>query len=440
MKISVIGTGYVGLVSGVCLAEIGHEVMCVDVDADKVARIARGEAPIVEARLDELLRRNIGVRLRATMDLRGAIRDSELTIIAVGTPFNGETIDLSYIRNVSTQIGEALGDVDHYHVVVVKSTVVPGTTDDIVLPLLESASGKTAGADFGVGMNPEFLREGEAIADFMAPDRIVIGGIDARAQDVLARVYDTFDVPKIRTTNRTAEMIKYASNAFLATTISFTNEIANLSAAVGVDAMDVMHGLHLDRRLSPVMADGSRVVPGLLSYLSPGCGFGGSCFPKDVKALIAFGAERQVPMSLLSDVIEVNRQQPAQMLSRLARHYPSCTGVRIAVLGVAFKPGTDDIRESPAIPILDALRQSGASVGVYDPIASARLVEETGWSDLRVYDSLVEAVQDAAVIMLVTRWQEFAELPRLVSRNQLVIDGRRMLPKNIPCVYEGIGL
>ena len=291
MKVSIIGTGYVGLVTGACLAEKGHRVVCVDTESSKVAAITRGAAPFHEPGLDPLLARHVGKLLFATTDLRAAVLDSDLTLLAIGTPFDGQTIDLTYVRQATRQIGEALRDKQGYHVVAVKSTVVPGTTDSVVRPILEEASGKTAGIDLGVGMNPEFLSEGSAIEDFMLPDRIVLGGIDARTQDVQAELYRDFEgTPVVRTSNATAEFIKYTSNSLLATLISFSNEIANLCATVpGVDATDVMRGVHLMRELQPRGADGARVPAGINSFLFPGCGFGGSCLPKDVKALAALG-------------------------------------------------------------------------------------------------------------------------------------------------------
>ena len=265
MDISVVGTGYVGLVSGVCLADKGHRVICVDLDEAKVAQINAGQSPIHEEGLDALLQRNIGSRLTATTDLASAVADSTLTIIAVGTPFDGSAIDTSYIEAASKEIGTALRDKKEFHTVVVKSTVVPGTTDDVVLPILEQASGKSAGKDFGVSMNPEFLREGAAIGDFMEPDRIVYGGTDERTLSIMDDLYSVFEnVDKIRTTNKTAEMIKYTANSLLATLISFSSEMGNLCAGLGeIDIVDVMKGVHLDRRLSPILDNGDRVVPAI---------------------------------------------------------------------------------------------------------------------------------------------------------------------------------
>ncbi|BET69692.1 UDP-glucose/GDP-mannose dehydrogenase family protein [Opitutales bacterium ASA1] len=445
MKVSVIGTGYVGLVSGVCLADKGHEVVCVDIDPKKVDRINRADPPIHERGLDELLEKNIGTHLRATTDLATAVRESDLSLIAVGTPFKGDEIDLRYIRQAAADIGNALRGKNGYHVVIVKSTVVPGTTENVVLPELERASGKKAGVDFGVGMNPEFLREGEAIEDFMSPDRIVLGGIDERTTDVLAELYSVFqDVPKIRTSPRTAEMIKYTANSLLATMISFSNEIGNLAASLGgIDVVEVMRGVHLDKRLTPILADGRRVVPGFTTYLEAGCGFGGSCFPKDVKALIAHGEKAGSPMRLLAQVVQVNERQPARVIELIKKHHASLDGLSVAVLGVAFKPGTDDIRESPALPVLETLLAEGAKVTVFDPIAVEPLQAAYPSQPIRYAEKLTDATTSADVIVLMTRWPEFKELPSLLSGRDpqpLVVDGRRMLDKASVARYEGIGL
>jgi UDPglucose 6-dehydrogenase/GDP-mannose 6-dehydrogenase len=445
MKISVVGTGYVGLVSGVCLAEKGHQVTCVDIDSSKVDKINQGLPPIYEDGLEELLKKNITKTLKATTDLRQAVLDTELSLIAVGTPFDGQEIDLKYVKAVARQIGEVLKDKPAYHVVVVKSTVVPGTTDEVVLPILEEASGKRAGADFGVGMNPEFLKEGEAIKDFMFPDRIVFGGIDEKSISLLEELYSVFDgIDKLATNCKTAEMIKYTANSLLATMISFSNEIGNLCTAIGnVDVVEVMKGVHLDKRLSPITADGQRIVPSFTTYLEAGCGFGGSCFPKDVKALNAYGAKLGSPMQLLESVINVNLKQPERIITLIKKHFPVLKDVRVAVLGLAFKPGTDDIRESPALPVLGTLLQEGASVKTYDPIAQHEAQKLFGEDKLTYCQSLAQAIENVQVVVLITRWLEFQKIPELladVKEQPLIIDGRRMLDKNSVPHYEGIGL
>jgi UDPglucose 6-dehydrogenase/GDP-mannose 6-dehydrogenase len=446
MKVSVVGTGYVGLVSGVCLAEKGHFVCCVDIDPAKVEKTNRGIPIIHEAGLEDLLKQNLSNhRFRATTDLRSAVLETDLSMIAVGTPFSGQEIDLSYIQEVSRQIGAALREKPSYHAVVVKSTVVPGTTEGVVLPAIEKSSGKKAGVDFGVGMNPEFLREGMAVQDFMFPDRIVLGGIDDRTLGSLEELYSVFaGADKIRTTPKTAEMIKYTANSLLATMISFSNEIGNLCAALGgIDVVDVMKAVHLDKRLSPILPDGRRIVPQFTTYIEAGCGFGGSCFPKDVKALIAHGQKAGQPMALLEAVIRVNERQPHQVVAILKKAFPNLQGIRLAVLGLAFKPGTDDMRESPAIPILGELAAAGAEIRAFDPVASAAAEKILGTQRVRYCEQMEDTLNGADAVVLLTRWEEFESLPeRLAGRElqPLVVDGRRMIDKRRLARYTGIGL
>jgi UDPglucose 6-dehydrogenase len=445
VNISIVGTGYVGLVSGVCLAEKGHQVTCVDIDQSKVDRINRGDTPIYEKGLKELLNSNLRKTFRATSDLREAILNSDLTMIAVGTPFDGDEIDLRYIREAASQIGAVLKDKRAYHVVVVKSTVVPGTTDDVVAPLVEKSSGKVAGRDFGVGMNPEFLREGEAVQDFLFPDRIVLGGMDERTVESLAELYRPFaGVDQLRTNPRTAETIKYTANALLATMISFSNEIGNLCASIpNVDVVEVMRGVHLDKRLSPILENGKRIKPSFTTYLEAGCGFGGSCFPKDVKALIAYGRKANNPMRVLEAVIDVNAMQPQTVLELFKKHFPDATGVRVGVLGLAFKPGTDDMRESPAIPIVRELVSRGAKVTAFDPIARHEAEKLFGTGTIEFAETLPGAIKNAEAVLLLTRWPEFQELPALLStlpEQPVLIDGRRLIDKKAVAKYEGIGL
>ena len=444
MRVSVIGAGYVGLVTGAGLGEKGHRVTFVDSDATRVAHINRGVAPFHEPGLDGLLRRN-GTRLVATTDLRRAVLETELSLIAVGTPVANGQIDLGAVRAAAYQVGSALKEKDAYHVVVVKSTVVPGTTEQVVLPLLQAASGRTAGVDFGLAANPEFLTEGEAVGDFLCPDRLVFGALDGSSLAALEALYADFDgVERVRTNLRTAEMIKYASNSLLATAISFSNEIADLCAALGgIDAVEVMRGVHASKYLTVRASDGARLRPELTAFLWAGCGFGGSCLPKDLQALIAHGALAGQPMALLRAVVAVNERQPGQVVSLIRRHFPSLAGLRVAVLGLAFRPGTSDMRESPAIPIVRRLLAEGATVSAYDPAAldEARRIFPDG--TVRLCDTLAAALADADVAVLVTRWEEFRGLPdalRATRRSPLLVDGRRMLDKTAYERYEGIGL
>ncbi len=442
MKISIIGTGYVGLVTGACLAEKGHRVTCVDINSDRVAALNRAESPIFEAGLEQLLQKHVGHSLDATTDLLAAVLNSDLTLIAVGTPFNGKEIDLTAVLGATKQIGHALRQKSSYHVVVVKSTVVPGTTDQHVLPALEAASGKKAGRDFGVGMNPEFLSEGEAVNDFLFPDRIVLGGIDTRSIDVLEEVYRPFaDVPRLRTNTRTAEMIKYASNSLLATLISFSNELANLGSTLGdIDTVEVMKGVHLSQYFRGRKPDG---LPPITSFLAAGCGFGGSCLPKDVSALIVHGQKAGTSMRLLEAVIRTNEDQPKKVLDLLRKHWPNLNGVRVTVLGLSFKPETSDVRESPAFPIMRELLKLGVQVKAYDPVAMDEARKAFPEPKVQYVENLDSALSDIDAVIVVTPWNEFRDVPmRLQNRQPQVVfvDGRRAFNKREVAKYEGIGL
>lgn len=442
MNLSIVGTGYVGLVTGACLADKGHNVTCVDIDPVRVAMLNRAEPPIFEKGLEQLLVKNVGRSLKATDDLEAAVLNSDLTLIAVGTPFNGKTIDLTAVLAASRQIGTALKRKPGYHVVVVKSTVVPGTTDQHVLPALEEASGRRAGADFGVGMNPEFLSEGEAVNDFMFPDRIVLGAIDERALDKIDEIYQPFPgVPRVRTTTRTAELIKYASNALLANLISFSNEIANLGTTLGgIDSVDVMRGVHLSQYFRGRNAEG---LPPIISFLQAGCGFGGSCLPKDVKALIAHGQALGQAMPLLEAVIRINEQQPHQVLALLQKHWPNLRGVPVALLGLSFKPETNDVRESPAFPIMRELLRKGAALKAYDPVATEEARKVFHEEGVTFCKALEPALVGAEAVVIVTPWDEFRNVPALLKgRNPqpVLVDCRRAFDKNSTARYEGIGL
>ena len=442
MRVSIVGTGYVGLVSGACLADCGHDVVCVDIDPRKVDMINSASAPIHEIGLPELLKRTCGKSLRATTDLAGAVAATDITFIAVGTPAADGKIDLRFVEAAASEIGAAIKDKAGYTTVVVKSTVIPGTTLGVVRAALERASGKVAGRDFGLGMNPEFLTEGTAVADFSTPDRLVLGGIDARTHAVLSELYANFDatVPRVLTNPTTAEMIKYASNAVLATMISFSNEIARLCTAVGdVDAIDVMRGVHQAAYFTIRHGD-ERLKAPITSFLEPGCGFGGSCLPKDVTALIGQGREKGLTLGLLQSVLDINKGQIDEMMRLIGRHVVSLQDVPVTVLGIAFKPDTDDVRESPAFPILRTLKSRGARLTAYDPIAHP--VGHDDLAGVAIAGSLREAVVGARIVVLVTRWPEFQGLAKLLAdlgTQPLVVDGRRMLDPKAFKTYEGIG-
>ena len=428
MNVTIVGTGYVGLVSGVCLAVKGHAVTCVDLSSSLVEQLNAGTPHIYERGLEELLK---GVlesgRFVATTNLDTALDRSDIVIIAVGTPSENGVIDLRFILEASRSIGEYLKSHDRYLSVVVKSTVIPGTTDTVVRSEVENASGKNFPV-FGLGMSPEFLREGEAITDFMEPDRIVLGYEDDRTLELLETLYAPWEVDKIRVNTRSAELIKYANNALLATQISAINEIANLAGALGgIDIMDVVKGVHMDKRWSPVIENG-RLSPGILTYLVPGCGFGGSCLPKDVQALWSQGVQRGLPMHMLNAVLDVNRSQPYQVVQIIEREIPELSRKTVLVLGLAFKPGTDDVRESASLKIVKSLLEKGARVLAHDPVASDNFKLALGMTanSISFVDEWIDYVNSADVIIVATRWPEYGQVARLDLTGKVVFDARRM--------------
>lgn len=429
MRISVVGSGYVGLVSGVCLAAKGHDVTNVDLRKDIVAQLNAGVAHLYERGLPGLLQSVLASgRFRATTDLHASIKMAELALIAVGTPSENGAIDLSAVRQCVRQIGTYLATTPRHLSVVVKSTVIPGTTDTLVREELEHSSGKRLG-QFGLGMNPEFLREGEAIEDFMNPDRIVFGHEDERTLARLEELYAPWSCDKVRVNTRTAEMIKYTNNAVLATQISLVNELANFCAAVGdIDAIEVMRGVHLDKRWSPITALG-RLSPQILTYLVPGCGFGGSCFPKDVQALRTQGQSLGLPMNMLNAVLEVNAAQPAQIVSTLERKLGVLSGRRILVLGLSFKPNTDDVRESASIEIVRDLLRVEADIKCYDPLATDNFKRAIGLAAERVQFSSDwrREIEWAEIVIIATRAQEYGEITTLRVAGKTVFDARRLI-------------
>ncbi len=415
MKVSVIGSGYVGTVTAACFAELGHNIVCIDIDPEKVDMINRGKPPIYEVGLEELLKKHAGKNIRATTDYDDAVANTDISFICVGTPSDDNgNIDLGIVKAASRSLGSAIGKKDGYHVVVVKSTVVPETTEKVVVPIIEQASGRKPGVDFGAGMNPEFLREGKAVDDFMDPDKIVIGAIDQRSDDAISALYDGLECQITHTDPVTAEMIKYVNNSFLATKISFSNEIGNICKKMGIDTYKVMEAVGKDFRISP-------------NFLNSGAGFGGSCFPKDVKALIGKAKELGYRPGLLESVINVNEVQPLMMIDLLESRTGELDGKRIAVLGLAFKNDTDDIRESRAIPVIRALLDKGVKVSSYDPMAADNM--KAIYPDIEYCDSVIHALKGADGCLVMTEWDEFKGLCSefKVMRRPLVVDGRNMI-------------
>ncbi len=425
MKISIIGTGYVGAVSAACFAELGHEVICVDVDQSKIDRINAGIPPIYEEGLSELLEKHAGRRLNATSDYDFAVMNSDVSFICVGTPSDSDgNIDLGIVKAAGASIGDSLRKKEGYHVVVVKSTVVPGTTEKVVLPIIEKHSKKHTG-DFGIAMNPEFLREGKAVYDFMHPDKIVVGSTDKKSGDIVASLYSGLECEVTRTNPRTAEMIKYTNNACLATKISFANEIGNICKGLGIDTYEVMRAVGRDFRIGP-------------HFLNSGAGFGGSCFPKDVRAIIGKASEIGYEPVLLRSVIEINERQPTRMVQLLKNRLGSLREKKIAVLGLAFKNDTDDIRESRSTPVIKELLDNGARVSAYDPMANESMKMLFG--NIEYHNSAADALRGADACMIMTEWDEFRSLDKEfdVMERRLIIDGRHMLTPGKDIEYVGL--
>lgn len=422
MKIAVVGTGYVGLVTGACFADLGNAVICADIDDRKIEMLKRGETPIFEPGLVEKVRINSGVgRLSFTADVAEAVKKSKIIFVAVGTPPgpNGEA-DLSQVRAVAETVGEAM---DGYRSVVNKSTVPVGT-GDIVSQIIAEKSG--GAYPYDVVSNPEFLREGSAIHDFMQPDRVVIGCSNAAAGEMVAELYAPLNAPVIITDLLSAEMIKYTSNAFLALKISFINEIANICEGVGADVREVVEGVTKDSRINP-------------AFFGAGVGYGGSCFPKDTLALVDIAAKAGYDFKILKAVIDVNDVQRDIFVQKIVGRLGELRGKKVAVWGLSFKPNTDDIRESPALDIIRKLGEAGAAVTAYDPVAAAAAKEVL--PDVGYADDPYAAAEGADALAVVTDWNEFKEanFAGLVKamRRPLIFDGRNIYD---PAKVEAAGL
>ena len=403
MHIAVIGSGYVGLVTGACFAEFGVDVTCVDVDADKIKRLTNGESPIYEPGLEQLINKNVQAgRLRFTTDIESASRQALVIFIAVGTPpLPDGSADLTFVEDVARTLARYL---DGYKVIVTKSTVPVGTGKHLMRLIREHQLKDT---DFSVVSNPEFLREGAAIGDFMRPDRVVIGGSDPEAIAIMRDLYRPLyliETPFVITSLEGAELTKYAANAFLATKISFINEIANLCEKVGCDVHDVARALGMDRRIGP-------------KFLHAGPGFGGSCFPKDTAALSMIGRQFSSPTRIVDAVIEVNAKQRESMIPKIEKLAGGLEGKRVAVLGLAFKPETNDMRDAPSVDIIRGLGKRGATVIAYDPIATNEAREIL--PHIEFASDEYEAVTGADVLVFLTEWNQFRALDMERIRNSM---------------------
>lgn len=421
MNIAIVGTGYVGLVSGTCFAETGANVTCVDVDAQKIERLKNGEMPIYEPGLDEMVRKNVKAgRLNFTTDLGSVLDDVQIVFSAVGTPPDEDgSADLKYVLQVARTIGKNL---KNYVVVVTKSTVPVGTARKVRQAIEEELAKRGVNIEFDVASNPEFLKEGNAIKDFMSPDRVVVGVESERAKKMLTKLYKPFLINNFRVIFMdipSAEMTKYAANSMLATRISFMNDIANLCERVGADVNMVRSGIGADSRIGR-------------KFLYAGCGYGGSCFPKDVKALIKTADQNGYSMEVLKAVERVNERQKSILFDKLAKAYggvEQLKGKTIAMWGLAFKPETDDMRESTALVMIEKLLQAGCTIRTYDPIAMNECRRRVGNQVVYCRD-MYEAVLDADALLLLTEWKEF-RLPawaviKKTMKRPLVIDGRNI--------------
>lgn len=428
MDVCVVGSGYVGTTLAACLADHGHRVTAVDIDEGVVEALNRGEAPVHEPGLAELVREHAGGRLHATTEY-GAVGSAAVTFLALPTPSGPDgRIDTAAVEAGTRAVGRELARAATGQVVVVKSTVVPGTTEEVLIPLLEETSGRTVGDEVDVAVNPEFLREGSAVSDLVSPDKVVYGVQRPRPAEVLDAVYEPVhhgqDVPVVRTGLREAEFIKYANNAFLAAKVSVINELGNIAKAYGVDSYEVAEALGADHRIEG-------------SFLRSGVGWGGSCLPKDLAALVAAARDRGYTPALLEAVQAVNVGQPGRLVDLLESHV-RVSGERVAVLGLAFKPGTDDVRHSQAIPVIEELLARGAEVVAYDPVAMLGM--RARFPEIEYAESAAGALEDAVGAVVVTDWPEFAALDEEFDRmaRPVVVDGRRIISPREGLTYEGL--
>ncbi|WP_252699682.1 UDP-glucose 6-dehydrogenase AglM [Natronosalvus vescus] len=425
MHITVIGSGYVGTTMAACFADLGHQVTAIDIDEAIVEAINDGTAPIDEPGLDDLLETHTQHSLEATTSY-DPIPDSDVTFLAIGTPSNPDgSIDLSALEAAAEATGEALADKADRHLVVIKSTVTPMSIQDTLEPAIQRGANND---QVEVGMNPEFLREGSAVADFQNPDKLVFGTNSEWATDQLQAVFEPLleeqSVPIVDTDPATASMIKYANNAFLASKISLVNDLGNICKEFGLDAYEVMDAIGLDDRISD-------------QFLRSGVGWGGSCFPKDVAAIIAAATQHGYDPALLEAAVEINERQPERLLDLLESHV-DLEGARIAVLGLAFKPQTDDIRNSRAIPILESPQKAGADIVAYDPVAIDPMRER--FPDVEYAQSVEAALEGSDGALVVTGWDEFATLDEEFDAmaTPVVVDGRRIVEPRDGIIYEGL--
>ena len=410
-KITVVGTGYVGLVTGACLADIGHRVICVDIDKNKIENLKNGIIPIYEPGLTEIVKKNFdNGNLEFTTDTESAVKDSEVVFIAVGTPSLPDgSVNLDYVKKAAEDIARAMNG---FKVIVDKSTVPVGTGDVVGRTISKYYQG-----DFEVVSNPEFLKEGDAVSDFMKPDRIVIGSDNKKAEEIMLSLYEKLEGERVLTSVKNAELIKYASNAYLATSISFINSVSSICEKVGADVTEVSRGMRMDKRIGP------------FAFLAAGVGYGGSCFPKDVKGMVQTANEYGVGFEILDSVESTNEAQKKSLLPKIQKLLgEDLHDKKIAIWGLAFKPETDDVRESPALTIIKQLQDRDVNIMAFDPIAAENMKKEV--TDLSIAGDMYECLKDADCLVIITEWKQFKQADLLKIKSLLkspnVVDGRNI--------------
>jgi len=436
MKIGVFGLGYVGCVSAACLAQEGHIIIGVDINHNKVNIINSGRSPIIEKDLDEIIKKVVTTgELVATTDAKEAVSSSQVSMVCVGTPSNDNgSLDLSYIKRVCAEIGAGLREKDDYHVVIVRSTMLPGSVEGEVIPALEKTSGKKAGGDFGVCMNPEFMREGSSVYDFYHPPMIVIGELDKRSGEVVEEIYANIDARVVRTSIKVAEMIKYVNNAFHGLKVCFGNEIGNICKKLGIDSHQIMEIFCMDTKLN------------LSSYyLKPGFAFGGSCLPKDLRTLLYKGQREDLRLPLLNSILDSNENQVKMGINLITKTKKK----KIGIFGLSFKPGTDDLRESPMVELIETLLGKGYKISIYDKNVSIAKIfgankqyieKEILHISSLMCSSIEKVLSDSEVLVIGNNSEEFRKIPELIREDQIIIDLVRIVndKDERKSKYEGI--
>jgi len=434
MNLGIIGAGYVGLTTGICLASLNHKITIYDNNKEKNNEIKNKKMPFYENGLQEVLEKTISSgNLQIVDDINSVVKNTDGSFICVGTPTKNNTIDLSQVLDAVESLAHSIkNNQKENYVVIIRSTVIPNTTNQKILPILNKVLDNKS---FGLCVIPEFLREGQALSDFMNPDKIVIGSINKESNNFAEKIFEHFkNTAKIINTNpETAELVKYANNSFFSMLISFSNEIANIAEKIpGVDSFEVLQALVSDKRITTKL-DGKKIVPSLESYLVPGCGFGGSCFPKDVKAILNYAGSKNVKTPLLDAILKINDERPSKMITLAERILDSLKNKKITVLGLTFKPETDDLRSSPSLQAIKLLVEKGAKISAYDPAIKEKSNGNFSDQGFKLCSNIEESLLDSDLVLVFTKWSEFKSLDGNILKKfmnkPLIIDGRGFLDK-----------